>query len=96
MLASSVNAVKSAFPEDQQSEISGLSRCVLNLGSSLGIAIAGTIPNSGLTDPTRSYALAMIMVAAIAFVGLGVTIFLRNPEPASAASRRARATPRTS
>ena len=84
MLTPSVNVVQSAFPEDQQSEISGLSRCVSNLGSSLGTAIAGTILVSGLTDPTRSYGLAMIVVAAVGFVGLGVTIFLRSPESAAA------------
>ena len=85
MLTPSVNVVQSAFPEDQQSEISGLSRCVSNLGSSLGTAIAGTILISGLTDPTRSYALAMIVVAAVGFIGLGVTLFLRSPESASGA-----------
>jgi len=85
MLTPSVNVVQSAFPESQQGEISGLSRSVSNLGSCLGTAIAGTILVSGLTDPTRSYALAMIVVAAIGFVGLGVTIFLRSPKPASAA-----------
>jgi MFS family permease len=84
MLTPSVNVVQSAFPEDQQSEISGLSRCVSNLGSSLGTAIAGTILISGLTDPTRSYALAMIVVAAFGFIGLGVTMFLRNPESVAA------------
>jgi Major Facilitator Superfamily len=41
MLTPSVNVVQSAFPEDQQGEISGLSRSVSNLGSSLGTAIAG-------------------------------------------------------
>ena len=40
MLTPSVNLVQSAFPEDKQGEISGLSRCVSNLGSSLGTAIA--------------------------------------------------------
>jgi sugar phosphate permease len=42
MLTPSVNVVQSAFPEEQQGEISGLSRSVSNLGSSLGTAIAGT------------------------------------------------------
>src|SRR5512132_3676291 len=42
MLTPSVNLVQSAFPEEQQGEISGLSRSVSNLGSSLGTAIAGT------------------------------------------------------
>ena len=43
MLTPSVNVVQSSFPEEQQGEISGLSRSVSNLGSSLGTAIAGTI-----------------------------------------------------
>ena len=43
MLTSSVNVVQSAFPEEDQGEISGLSRSVSNLGSSLGVAIAGTV-----------------------------------------------------
>jgi len=80
MLTPSVNVVQCAFPDDQQSEIYGLSRCVSNVGSSLGTAIAGTILISGLTDPTRSYALAMIAVVAIGFIGLGTTMFLRSPE----------------
>ena len=42
MLTLSLNVAQSAFPEDLQGEISGLSRSVSNLGSSLGIAIAGS------------------------------------------------------
>ena len=82
MLTPSVNVVQSAFPEERQGEISGLSRSVSNLGSSFGTAIAGTILVSGLTTPTRSYALAMIVVAAVGFIGLAATAFLRNPEAA--------------
>jgi nitrate/nitrite transporter NarK len=82
MLTPSVNLVQSAFPEERQGEISGLSRSVSNLGSSFGTAIAGTILVSGLTTPTRSYALAMIVVAATGLIGLGATALLRNPEPA--------------
>ncbi|MGO8859274.1 MAG: MFS transporter [Acidimicrobiales bacterium] len=82
MLTPSVNIVQSAFPEERQGEISGLSRSVSNLGSSFGTAIAGTILVSGLTTPTRSYALAMIVVGAVGFIGLAATAFLRNPEPA--------------
>src|SRR5262249_59768354 len=50
MLTPSVNVVQSSFPEEEQGEISGLSRCVSNLGSSLGTAIAGTILVSGPTS----------------------------------------------
>ena len=43
MLTSSVNVVQSAFPEKDQGDISGLSRSVSNLGSSLGTALAGSV-----------------------------------------------------
>ncbi|HEY4421971.1 MAG TPA: MFS transporter, partial [Pseudonocardia sp.] len=76
MLTPSVNVVQSAFPEEQQGEISGLSRSVSNLGSSLGTAIAGTILVAGLATPGRSYALAMIVLAGIGLLGLAATICL--------------------
>ena len=53
MLTPSVNVVQSSFPEELQGEISGLSRSVSNLGSSLGTAVAGTILVAGLV--TWSY-----------------------------------------
>ena len=74
MLTPSVNVVQSAFAENQQGEISGLSRCISNLGSSLGTAVAGTILVSGLAK--RSYAAAMIALAVIGIVGLGAAAFL--------------------
>ena len=74
MLTPSVNVVQSAFAEGQQGEISGLSRCISNLGSSLGTAVAGTILVSGLTN--KSYAAAMIALAVIGIVGLGAAMLL--------------------
>jgi MFS family permease len=74
MLTPSVNVVQSAFPEEQQGEISGLSRCISNLGSSLGTAVAGTILVSSLTN--RSYGASMIVLAIIGIVGLGAALFL--------------------
>jgi MFS family permease len=82
MLTPSVNVVQSAFPESRQGEISGLSRSVSNLGSSLGTAIAGTILVAGLADPKRSYAVAMIVVAVIGLIGLGAAVRLPSTEPA--------------
>jgi MFS family permease len=77
MLTPSVNIVQSSFPEELQGEISGLSRSVSNLGSSLGAAIAGTILVAGITaTPERAYALAMVAVAAAGLIGLGAAIFL--------------------
>ena len=70
MLTPSVNIVQSSFPEDLQGEISGLSRSVSNLGSSFGTAIAGTILVSDLASGNHTYVLAMIVLAALAVVGL--------------------------
>ena len=78
MLTPSVNVVQSAFPENLQGEISGLSRSVSNLGSSLGTAIAGTILVAGLT--THAYGAAMIVLGAIGLVGLAAAVLLpRQP-----------------
>ncbi|MCD9879105.1 MFS transporter [Streptomyces guryensis] len=80
MLTPSVNIVQSSFPEQQQGEISGLSRSVSNLGSSLGTAVAGTILVANLTK--HAYAAAMIVLAAVALLGLTAAALLpRNPAP---------------
>jgi MFS family permease len=78
MLTPSVNVVQSAFPEAQQGEISGLSRCISNLGSSLGTAVAGTILVSGLTN--RAYAASMIVLAIIGVVGLAAALSLPSQQ----------------
>ena len=71
MLTPSVNVVQSSFPDDLQGEISGLSRSVSNLGSSLGTAIAGTILVAGITaTPERAYGLAMAALAVVGLMGL--------------------------
>jgi MFS family permease len=84
MLTPSVNVVQSSFGEELQGEISGLSRSVSNLGSSLGTAIAGTILVAGITStPDRSYGLAIIVLAAAGLVGLVASLFLpRTAAPA--------------
>ena len=79
MLTPSVNVVQSSFGEDRQGEISGLSRCVSNLGSSLGTAIAGTILVAGLSKGT--YAVAMLTLAGIALLGLAAARFLPRVKP---------------
>jgi MFS family permease len=70
MLTSSVNVVQSSFPEQDQGEISGLSRSVSNLGSSLGVAIAGTVIVSDLVDGNAGYALALLVLTVFAVIGL--------------------------
>jgi MFS family permease len=69
MLTSSVNVVQSSFPEADQGEISGLSRSVSNLGSSLGVAIAGTVIVSNLVTGNAGYALALVVLAVFAVIG---------------------------
>ena len=82
MLTPSVNIVQSSFPEERQGEISGLSRSVSNLGSSLGTAIAGTILVAQLTD--WSYGLAMMALALAGVIGLIAAMLLpTNPVQAT-------------
>jgi MFS family permease len=85
MLTPSVNVVQSAFPEELQGEISGVSRSVSNLGSCFGTAIAGTILVAGLADPKRSYGIAMVVLAFIGLAGLAAALRLPKlkPKPAS-------------
>ena len=83
MLTPSVNVVQSSFAEDQQGEISGLSRSVSNLGSSLGTAVAGTILVAGITaTPGRAYGLAMVVLGVIGLGGLAAAVFLPKTPPA--------------
>ncbi|HSS12088.1 MAG TPA: MFS transporter, partial [Acidimicrobiales bacterium] len=84
MLTSSVNVVQSAFPEKDQGEISGLSRSLSNLGSSLGTAIAGSVLVSTLVVGNHVFALALATLAVIAGIGLVAGVLLpREPVPSS-------------
>jgi MFS family permease len=83
MLTPSVNVVQSSFPEEQQGEISGLSRSISNLGSSFGTAIVGTLLVLSVTGPADGYVLAMVPLIAVAIAGMVVASFLpgRTPRP---------------
>ena len=76
MMTPSVNIVQSSFPEEKQGEISGLSRSISNLGSSMGTAIAGTILVSDLVSGNRSYVAATLTLTGIALIGLVAALFL--------------------
>jgi hypothetical protein len=57
-----------------------VSRALSNLGSSFGAAIAGTILVSDLASGNGTYVIAMVVLAALALVGLAAAIFLpANP-----------------
>ncbi|MFD3546718.1 hypothetical protein ACFWUW_14100 [Streptomyces sp. NPDC058655] len=74
MLTPSVNIVQSSFAEEPQGEISGLSRSVSNLGSSLGTAVAGSILVAGLSS--HAYAAAMLTLAGVGLIGLVAAVLL--------------------
>jgi MFS family permease len=76
MLTPSVNVVQSSFPEERQGEISGLSRSISNLGSSLGTAIAGTILVSDIAAGNNAYVLAMAALGVFGLIGLGIALLL--------------------
>ncbi|NTU72705.1 MFS transporter [Candidatus Roizmanbacteria bacterium] len=82
MLTASVNVVQSSFPEKDQGEISGLSRSVSNLGSSLGTAIVGTVLVSAIAVGNMAYGYALITMIVIGACGLLASLFLPgNPAP---------------
>jgi MFS family permease len=85
MLTSSVNVVQSAFPEQDQGDISGLSRSVSNLGSSLGTALAGSVLVAAAVPGGTPFALALVTMLVIALIGLVVAYLLpRTPAPVKA------------
>ena len=96
MLTPSVNVVQSSFTDDLQGEISGLSRSISNLGSSLGAAIAGTVLVAGITaTPERAYGLAITVLAVCGLMGLLASVLLPRtitsaPASDSAAAPRVR------
>jgi predicted MFS family arabinose efflux permease len=82
MLTSSVTVVQSAFPEKDQGEISGLSRSVSNLGSSLGVSIVGSVLISSVLPQNQPFALALIVMVLVAMVGLVAAIIIpKSPKP---------------
>jgi MFS family permease len=95
MLTSSVNVVQSAFPERDQGEISGLSRSVSNLGSSLGTALVGSILVAVKLPEGKPFAAALGTMLAITLIGLVIAVLIPrepagkeepSPEAPSAAS----------
>jgi MFS family permease len=85
MLTSSVNVVQSSFPETDQGDISGLSRSVSNLGSSLGTALVGSVLVAVKQPAGKPFAAGLIMMLVLTLIGLilGVLIPRRSVEEAS-------------
>lgn len=85
MLTASVNVVQSAWPEQWQGDISGVSRSVSNLGSSLGVAVAGSVLVGAAAGGTPPFATAVVVVAGFAVVGwVAAALLPRTPAGAAA------------
>ncbi len=80
MLTSSVNVVQSSFPEADQGEISGLSRSVSNLGSSLGTALVGSALVAVKLPAGKPFAVALTMMIIFTVIGLVLAVLIpRGP-----------------
>ena len=93
MLTSSVNVVQSAFPDADQGDISGLSRCVSNLGSSLGTALVGSILVAVKMPEGKPFAAALVTLIVITLIGLVLSVLLPRqqasaPTPGAPPTRR--------
>jgi predicted MFS family arabinose efflux permease len=81
MLTASVNLVQSASPESVQGDISGVSRSVSNLGSSLGVAIAGSVLVGAAVPGGTPFAVALVVLGGFAALGFIVALLLPRPAP---------------
>jgi hypothetical protein len=61
---SSVNVIQSSFPDKDQGDISGLSRSVSNLGSSLGTALVGSVLVAVKLPEGKPFAVALTIFSA--------------------------------
>jgi MFS family permease len=79
MLTASVNLVQSAWPEEEQGDISGVSRSVSNLGSSLGVAIAGSLIAGATGGYVRPYGIGIDVLTGFAVVGWVAALLIPHP-----------------
>ncbi|MEQ0563445.1 MFS transporter [Amycolatopsis sp. NEAU-NG30] len=76
MLTASVNLVQSRSTNAAQGDISGVSRSVSNLGSSVGTALAGSVLAGTPRPGGTSFALALATLAVAAAAGLVAALLL--------------------
>jgi len=88
MLTSSVNVVQSSWPDKDQSEISGLSRSVSNLGSSFGTALVGSVLVAAKFPAGTPFAIALTMLVVLTLLGLVLAVLIPR-QPARAETRSA-------
>jgi MFS family permease len=82
MLTSAVTIVQSSFPDSDQGDISGLSRSVSNLGSSLGTALAGSILVAAAHPGGKPFALSLATLLVFSLLGLVTSLRIpKRPDP---------------
>jgi hypothetical protein len=81
MLTASVNIVQSSFPDSDQGDISGVSRSVSNLGSSLGVALAGSILVGAAVKGNGEFVAAIVVLGAITVLGLLAALLIPKGRP---------------
>ena len=95
MLTSSVNVVQSSFPEKDQGDISGLSRSVSNLGSSLGTALAGSALVAASVPGGRPFILSTTILVAFSVVGLVLALLIPRQQAQEEGTQRGLTRPRS-
>ena len=78
--------VQSSFPDQDQGDISGLSRSVSNLGSSIGSGLVEWVLVAVKRPAATPFAAALIILAVVALTGLVLGVSL----PRETASRSGR------
>jgi MFS family permease len=85
MLTSSVNVVQSSFPDAEQGDISGLSRSVSNLGSSLGTALVGSVLVAVKLPAGKPFAVGLATMLVITLIGLVLAVLIPRQQAEAAA-----------
>jgi len=86
MLTSSVNVVQSSFTDSEQGDISGLSRSVSNLGSSLGTALVGSVLVAAKLPGVGPFSAALVVLLVITLIGLNISMLLPRHRTGTATS----------
>lgn len=76
MLTASVNLVQSSSPAEVQGDISGVSRSVSNLGSSLGTALVGSVLAGSAFPGNGPFTAAAVILVCVALAGFVVAILI--------------------
>ncbi|MET7994703.1 MFS transporter [Amycolatopsis sp. NPDC005232] len=76
MLTASVNLVQSSSPEEAQGDISGVSRSVSNLGSSLGTALVGSVLAGAAVPGNGPFGIALIMLVCLGLIGVVTALLI--------------------